>query len=219
MKKKMNFCKNKNKLSTMAIILVLAVSTLITVLPAVSAQAVTTKATVAYLGLMPDPVGVDQEVLLHIGITDYRTSAEDGFEGLTVEVVRPDGETETLGPFKTDSTGGTGWVYVPTMAGTYTFQTIFPEQTWDLPRAAVPTDVTYLASESEIVTLTVQEKKTQFNTILLTPFQANTGQDQLIHNFVNGVQSQQVGSVTLTTCMLHTMTKHPMHHTFFGQKN
>jgi hypothetical protein len=56
-------------------------------------------------------------VLLHVGITN----PQDGWEGLTVTVEKPDGKTETLGPIRTDATGGTGTVYVPTIAGNYTF--------------------------------------------------------------------------------------------------
>ena len=155
--------KNKYISTTIFLVFLLTLSTIAVTLPAVSAQSASSKATVAYLGLMADPVGVNQQVLLHIGITDYRSSAELGFEGLTVEVVRPDGETETLGPFTTDSTGGTGWVYVPTMAGEYTFQTFFPEQTWELASMWGPSQtIAYLASESEIVTLTVQEDPIQY---------------------------------------------------------
>ncbi|PVX26837.1 MAG: hypothetical protein CW691_00200 [Candidatus Bathyarchaeum sp.] len=154
----MNIGKYEEKLSTITLILLLTISATIAILPAANAQTAQPKATVAYLGLMPDPVGVNQEVLLHIGITDYRTSAEDGFEGLTVVVTNPNGDEEILGPFKTDSTGGTGSVFIPTMVGTYTFQTIFPEQTWELASMWGPSQViTYLASESEIVTLNVQE--------------------------------------------------------------
>ena len=43
-------------------------------------------------------------------------------------MTRPDGVTETLGPFNTDSTGGTGTTYTPTMEGTYKLQTHFPAQ-------------------------------------------------------------------------------------------
>ena len=87
-----------------------------------------TKKTYAVCGLMPNPVGVGQEVLVWLGITDYVENQSQGWKGLTVTVEKPDGTSETLGPFTTDSTGSTGTVYVPTMTGNYTFQTHFPAQ-------------------------------------------------------------------------------------------
>jgi len=124
--KKLN---SNSKIATITLALLLAISAITVVLPAVSAQdELPTKNTVAYLGAMPNPVGVGQQVLLHVGITDYRGSAEEGWEGLTVEVTAPDGSTETLGPYTTDSTGGTGDIFVPSQVGTYTMRTHFPTQ-------------------------------------------------------------------------------------------
>jgi outer membrane protein assembly factor BamB len=84
--------------------------------------------TYAYIGAMPNPVGVNQEVLLHIGIPAYTTNVNEGWTDLTVSVKDPQGGTTTLGPYTTDSTGGTGGVFTPTMVGTYELQTSFPEQ-------------------------------------------------------------------------------------------
>src|SRR5512139_1062082 len=78
----------------------------------------------AFIGAMPNPVGVGEEVLLHVGIQTALARVELGWYGLTVKVTKPDGTTETLGPVRTDSTGGTGIVYRPSMTGNYTVQTI-----------------------------------------------------------------------------------------------
>ena len=99
-------------------------------LPTATAQ-VETWQTYAYIGATPNPVGVGQEVLIHVGITTALTNVAMGWDGLTVTVTKPDGNTETLGPFRTDATGGTGTVYVPSMTGNYTLQTHFPEQRTD----------------------------------------------------------------------------------------
>jgi hypothetical protein len=127
-----------------------------------SASAADTRQTYAFIGAVPNPVGVGQEVLLHIGITHPTASALKGWEGLTVTVERPDGKTETLGPFSTDSTGGTGTIYVPTMAGNYTLQTHFPQQviTETVTRVTPPTPAgtTMLASDSQKLTLVVLEE-------------------------------------------------------------
>jgi outer membrane protein assembly factor BamB len=135
---------------TFFLILTMAVTLVAT--PVANAQ--NTQKTYAYIGAMPNPVGVGQEVLIHLGITQQLGIVTDGWEGLTVTVTSPDGTTETLGGadgFKTDATGGTGTVYVPTMEGTYKLQTHFPEQSYS---GFGP--ITYLASDSEILELKVQ---------------------------------------------------------------
>ncbi|MCW4000323.1 MAG: PQQ-binding-like beta-propeller repeat protein [Candidatus Bathyarchaeota archaeon] len=81
-----------------------------------------------YLGVINNPIGVNQELLLHIGSPHALQSVQMGWEGITVTVTWPDGHNSTLGPYKTDSTGGTGGVFIPTEAGNYTLQAHFPEQ-------------------------------------------------------------------------------------------
>jgi outer membrane protein assembly factor BamB len=116
--------------------------------------------TYAFLGAMPNPVGVNQPVLLHVGITDYLSSYDMGWEGLTVSVVDPEGIESSIGPIRTDSTGGTGRMFTPTKVGTYTLQTHFPTQTVPVQAFFSPVahDVTYLASVSDPVELVVQEE-------------------------------------------------------------
>ena len=146
----------KTKISTITIIIMLTITAMLTLLPSANAQV--SKATYAFIGAVPNPVGVNQEVLLHLGIPDPRSSSELGWEGLTITVTTPDGSTETLGPFKTDSTGGTGTLYRPTMVGTYLFQSSFPEQTVMVQPFFSPfaTETTYLASTSTTLELEVQ---------------------------------------------------------------
>lgn len=146
--------------------LVFVMSTTLAILPIVVAQGYQEKTTYAYIGATPNPVGVNQEVLLHVGITDYLEVAEDGWEGLTVTVTDPLGEVTVLGPYRSDSTGGTGAIFVPTMVGTYTLQTTFPEQeyTWT-PGGRAPLgggDLLYLASTSDVLELVVQEDPIQY---------------------------------------------------------
>ena len=161
----MTILKNKSKVSTIALVLVLAIAVSLVALPAVTAQ--TTKTTYAYIGAIPNPVGVGQEVLLHVGITDYLLIEGHGWEGLTVTVERPDGTTETLGPFRTDATGGTGTVYVPAQVGTHYLQTHFPEQeyTWISPPIFDPElkgTILYEASDSTKLALIVQEEPVEY---------------------------------------------------------
>jgi outer membrane protein assembly factor BamB len=158
----MSSITNKTKASTIALFLVLTIAVTIVAIPPATAQAPYRKTTYAYIGALPNPVGVNQDVLLHIGITDYLLIATDGWKGLSVTIKRPDGKTDTITDITTDSTGGTGRTYTPDIPGNYTLQTHFPEQnyTWVMPPSFNPAligTVTYLASVSEELTLVVQE--------------------------------------------------------------
>ena len=102
----------------------------LTTLPANAATSA--KSTFAYIGAMPNPVGVGQAVMLHVGIPDALNTYTDGFTDLTVIVTKPDNTTETIGPYRTDSTGGTGAIYTPTMVGTYHLKTHFPGQWFNI---------------------------------------------------------------------------------------
>jgi outer membrane protein assembly factor BamB len=158
-RKKMAFSSNKFRAVLIALILVLAMAVPFA-FP--SASAADTLKTYAYIGATPNPVGVGQETLIHTGITQQLQIATQGWEGLTVTVERPDGHTETLGPFKTDATGGTGTIYVPTMTGTYYLQTNFPAQWYNYSGPSglggyVSFQIYMKTSTSEKLALVVQE--------------------------------------------------------------
>jgi outer membrane protein assembly factor BamB len=147
-----------SKTKTAALIaLFLMFTMIVTPLPSVTAASAKTY---PYIGAMPNPVGVSQEVLFHFGISEAAAHPQEGWEGLTVTVERPDGVTETLGPFKTDTTGGSGTVYVPTMAGTYYVQTHFPEQVVTAERVGrtYPVGTVLLASDSDKLALNVTDE-------------------------------------------------------------
>ncbi len=111
-----------------AMLLIVSMTTSMLFTPA-SAQSFTGhKKSYAYIGATPNPVAVGEQVLVHVGITEALQITEDKWRGLTVTVTHPDGTNETLGPFDTDSTGGTGTVYVPDVEGVYKLQTHFPGQ-------------------------------------------------------------------------------------------
>jgi outer membrane protein assembly factor BamB len=162
--------KNRIKTIIMAIasLLIIITSAMLITIPSVIAQEPDiVKETFAYIGATPNPIGVNQEVLLHVGITDFLSATRYGWEGLTVTVTKPDGSTETLGPFRTDSTGGTGTLLIPTMVGTYKLQTHFPAQmhTWERPAGFAPGligDVLYSASDSEVIDLVVTQEPREY---------------------------------------------------------
>lgn len=158
--------ENKSKILTVTLIFVLSFSAVVTALPSVFAQQYDyEKQTFAFIGATPNPVGVGQEVLLHVGITDFLRDVDHGWEGLTVTVTKPDGTTMTMGPYRTDSTGGTGALLIPDMVGTYKLQTHFPEQSYFwTPNNRVPFqgNILYLADESDILELEVNQEPKEF---------------------------------------------------------
>ena len=135
--------------TTLFLLLTFAVS--LAVIPAANAQ--TTKKTYAFMGIAPNPIGIGQQAALHIGIPDALQTATDGWN-LTVTVTKPDAKTETLGPYMTDSTGGTGVAYIPSQVGTYYFQTVFPEQSYR--------NIIYLASTSDKIALNVTDEPVEY---------------------------------------------------------
>jgi outer membrane protein assembly factor BamB len=89
---------------------------------------VPTLKTYPFVDAVPNPIGVNQEVLIRFGIFQQLGSVEFGWKGITITVTRPDNTIETLGPYTTDSTGGTAVLYTPTQVGTYKLVMHFPEQ-------------------------------------------------------------------------------------------
>jgi len=150
----------KNQLRTV-ITIFLILSMTFPLVTLTSKAAVASKNTFAFIGAMPNPVGAGQTVLLHVGIPDALSTATDGFEGLTVIITKPDNTTETIGPFKTDSTGGTGVTYTPTKAGTYYLQTHFPAQ-WFNSTGAQASQTYYKESYSPKLELIVQEDPIEY---------------------------------------------------------
>lgn len=125
-----------------------------------------TKQTYAMIGVLPNPVGVEQKVYVWYGMTDYLENESQGWKGITITVTHPDGKTETLGPLSTAATGQAETTYIPTEIGNYTFQSHFPAQwqNWTTTPMFDPEiygKIYYEASDSDTVTLTVQQEPVQ----------------------------------------------------------
>ncbi len=153
--------KNKTKIFSIAICLIFAISAIQVFAPTANAANAELK-TYAFVGATPNPIGVGQETVIRLGITDQLAAPRFGWEGLTVTITHPDGQNETLGPLRSDSTGGTYVLYTPTVTGNYTLQSFFPEQTNPAAISSnglvIPEGTKMLASHSEAVTLVVQSE-------------------------------------------------------------
>jgi outer membrane protein assembly factor BamB len=128
--------------------------------------------TLAFISAAPNPCGVGQAITLGFWLQQPPNTADgpygDRWQNMKINVVKPDGTNETLGPFTSDDTGGTFTTYTPTVIGNYSFQMIFPGQNLTgtnyrpgntittQPGAAYVGDY-FLPSISNIASVTVQE--------------------------------------------------------------
>jgi len=83
-----------------------------------------------YAYVTNDIIGVNQQTVIVYWINAYPPTANGAYGDrwtFTIEVTKPDGSKETLGPVISDPVGG-GWAsYTPTQVGTYTIVAKFAE--------------------------------------------------------------------------------------------
>ena len=173
-----NFTKIKTNAITIAFILMLTIAAFIIVVPTVQSQNSPDPGSKIETWLLvstaPNPVGVGQicylnTFLSHPSITETGPWG-DRFEGLTIDVTKPDGTKKTFGPFLGDPTGGAWTSFTPVQVGTYTVQAFYPGQILTADSPLFPGETTryganlqyigteMLPSQSKEVTLVVQEE-------------------------------------------------------------
>jgi hypothetical protein len=165
---------NKSKSTAIAIALLLTLSMLATaMLPSAFAQFATlpqpnnTQTIYAFVNVGPSPVGVGQDLTVNFFmaaplVTSGVSNIGDLVKNWTVVETKPDGSQTVLGPFTADPTGGGFTIVTPTVAGNYTFQSFFAQQTLN-------NGVVALAAQSAPVTITVQEEPVQYGYYSITP--------------------------------------------------
>jgi len=165
----MRILTNKSKVSSVTLILVLTIAATWAALPTANAHTPPWEVrTYAYILVAPNPVGVGQTALVLFWLDNYPPTASgaggDRWRNLEVEVTKPNGDKQTLGPFTSDPVGSCYTYYTPDQAGTYTFVFTFPGQVLSLTgptgipgRDSPYINDTYLAS-SATTTLTVQQE-------------------------------------------------------------
>ena len=116
-------------------------------------------------------LGVGQEQLIAFWLQDYPPTAEAAFGDrwtFYVDIMKPDGTNQTLGPVISDNVGGGFTTFTPTETGNYTVVSRFiehkitglpisPGKTISTINGAAYVNDTYLASTSGPVKFTVQE--------------------------------------------------------------
>jgi hypothetical protein len=153
----------KNGKSMIALILMLALTMpMIMQIPhTVNAATTLNVKDYLYVSAAPSPVGVGQTVYINLFFTKPIPNPTGSFAtvvytGLKINVVKPDGTNETLGPYMADTTGGVGGItFTPATTGNYTFQGIFPGQS--LGTDSTNTTYNMVASDSPPVTIVVQQ--------------------------------------------------------------
>ena len=128
--------------------------------------------TYARLNVAPNPAGVGQTVTVNMFLLVPLLSSEYA-TGFTIEETTPDGHTLTLGPFTSDATGGTYTTIIPDQTGEYTFQFFYAGQTLTGGGGNVMGGryggVIELPSQSDVVTLVVQEEPIPRSSYPITP--------------------------------------------------
>jgi hypothetical protein len=133
-KRKMQKLKNKTLAIMIAVLLTASMGASMILVPTANAHTPAwTIPTYAYLAVNPNPVGIGQTVSVNFWLDKVPPTAMqqygDRWQNFTVTVTKPDGTTETLGPFSSDASGGAFTTYSPTQLGNYTFVFNFGGQT------------------------------------------------------------------------------------------
>jgi hypothetical protein len=146
------------KIISIALILIIAASLQMTSITPVNAASFDTY---LYITAAPNPAGVNQQMSITAIMPNVPPAQlpldapRYGYwENLTLTIIKPDGTTETKGPYKT-AEAGTGFAqYTPTLIGNYQFQWTFPGQT--IATGSRKGDY-YKPSTSAIFSVTVQK--------------------------------------------------------------
>jgi hypothetical protein len=104
----------------------LASVSLFAAVPLVNAEDITTY---AYLSVEPNPVGVNQLLLVNAWLLPLQPTAVDVFHNLKVTITKPDANTESK-TLTTSTVGSQYFMYVPTQVGNYTFKLTYPGETF-----------------------------------------------------------------------------------------
>jgi len=130
----MKILRNKSTITAIAFVLVLTISAILAALPAVTAHDPGwTVPTYGYIGTSQDPIGVGQALGIIMWLDKTPPTAGglggDRWRSFTVTIEKPDGTTQTLGPFTSDPIGTYYTFWTPDQAGTHYLQFHFGGQT------------------------------------------------------------------------------------------
>lgn len=152
-----------------SLVLIIALSSVVGMQIASAHTPAWTLPTWCFVTVTNNPIGVNQQVIIVFWLHDPPPTAS-GMYGdrwtFYVDITKPDGTKEQLGPIKSDPVGSGYVLYTPDQIGNYTIVSRFPESTVTglplPPGSSVPlskpdyVNDTYSASQSDPITLMVQ---------------------------------------------------------------
>ena len=171
---------NKNEKTAISIALLLITSMALSMLTIPNTNALTPAPgkmsipTYAFLNVSPNPIGVGQTATINFFLNLVPPTAYyyygDRWHDMTILVTKPDGTTQTLGPFSSDATGGSFATFTPDQVGNYTIVFSFPGQiiTGENPSPIVGTVAPesvgnyYMPSTSEKAMLIAQQTPLEY---------------------------------------------------------
>jgi hypothetical protein len=168
--------QRKETMLTVLLILVLAVSSLIglgTVSTAKAHSPPQTFPTYAYVSAAPYTVGVGQQITVVMWLDRFPPTAGGGggdrFKGFVLNIVKPDGTNDTMGPYTSDPIASYALLYTPQTVGTYTFQWSWPGQVLQAgvnpnPAGLPYVNDTFSGAMSRAVKVTVQNQQIAYIT-------------------------------------------------------
>jgi outer membrane protein assembly factor BamB len=123
-----------------------------------------------YIYVAPNPIGLGQSVNIGFGFT-MPTNDISYFSGWILTATSPSGKNQTLGPFSSDATGGTGTSFTPDAAGTWSFQAYYPggNVTFSAVRPVPQTTYKVPPTYSEQMNLTVDTNQLAYPQVNPTP--------------------------------------------------
>jgi len=161
----MNSLKNKTAITVLTALLMISMIASMTMVNAQFAQVNPPVGshvpTYPYLNVAPNPAGVGQVVTLNMVMAIPFITSESGVN-FTIKETTPGGAVSTLGPFKSDATGGTYTTITPDQTGNYTFQFFYGGQNMTNGVYADP-------SNTDPVTLVVQQEAIPLSSYPITP--------------------------------------------------
>ncbi|MCW3996013.1 MAG: PQQ-binding-like beta-propeller repeat protein [Candidatus Bathyarchaeota archaeon] len=122
--------------------------------------------TSAYVSCAPNRIGIGQSTTIVVWVDRYSPTAGGGigqrWNGFKIDITKPDGKNETIGPFQCSSDVGSDFkVYTPDQVGTYTIVFSWPGETVKPSPAVLTSDAIgdfYEGSTSKPAYLYVQQE-------------------------------------------------------------
>ena len=125
---KMEFPRNKATLTSLAMILLLAISIFAIAMPRTGAQAIPPGIDIpqwTYINAFPPTVGVGQKISILVWTANLPPTGSGAYGDrwyMSAVITAPDGTNQTLGPIVSDPVGDIFLSFTPTQTGNYSFQ-------------------------------------------------------------------------------------------------